>query len=107
MELAIKSIAKDDGGGSDSHSTQNYVFVVSDANFRRYGISPNDVSLIMKKDPKVSVHLILIASLREEATQIQKALPRGRCHLAFESTALTSIFRQILTESGGALDIDN
>lgn len=84
-------------------NTENYVFVVSDANFDRYNIDPHKLAKLMKINPKVKVHFILIASLDDEAKEIVKALPMGHGHLCFESTDLPAVFRKILSED--ALDI--
>ena len=86
-----------------SDNAENYVFVVSDANFDRYNIDPNKLAKLMKMNPKVKVHFILIASLDDEAREIAKILPMGHGHLCFESTDLPAVFRKILSED--ALDI--
>ena len=50
------------------------------------------------------MHLILIASMGDEAINIVNKLPRGRIHLCYESTNLPSVFKAVLTSSGGAFD---
>lgn len=83
----------------EGDNTQRMVIVLSDANFDRYGIDPADVSRIMRKSDKVKVHMILIASLRDEAENVAKALPLGSAHLCSESSDLPSILRRILVSS--------
>ena len=60
--------------------------------------------LVQNKDPKVHVHLILVATLGDEAERLAEFLPSGRVHLCYESTNLPLIFKNILTSYGGALD---
>lgn len=90
----------------DSVDSQKYVLVVSDANFRRYGISTQLLTQAMKRDPRVQVHLILIAGLGDEAAKTAAALPEGQCHVCdgTSSTDLVSVFKNILTATGGVLD---
>lgn len=78
------------------------MIAVSDANFERYGIHPEEISRVFEhaKVNQVNLHLILIASLQDSAQHWQKKLPQGRVHLCMESTDLPSIFRQILSQSG-------
>jgi hypothetical protein len=73
--------------------------VLSDANFRRYGIDPAELSKIMRRSDRVQVHMVLIASLRDEAEEVAKALPLGFAHLCQESSDLPSILRRILESS--------
>lgn len=86
-------------GAEEGDNTQRMVIVLSDANFDRYDIDPADVSRIMRKSDKVKVHMILIASLRDEAESVARALPLGYAHLCSESSDLPSILRSILVSS--------
>jgi len=81
--------------GADEQ-TEKYVFVVSDANFERYGISSSMISKALLKDRRVQTHLILIASLGSEAQEIKDALPAGRVHLCYTTSDLVAIFKTIL-----------
>ena len=83
--------------GKGSLEEDKLVIVVSDANFRRYGISASDLKQAMGKDPMVAVHLILIASLKDEAKEMTEKLPLGRCHVCFDTAALPTVIRKILT----------
>jgi hypothetical protein len=95
-EIAIQRVLQ---GAEEGDNTQRMVIVLSDANFERYGIDPADVSRIMRKSDKVKVHIILIASLRDEAENVARALPLGYAHLCSESSDLPSILRRILVSS--------
>ena len=58
--VAIKEMSK---GLSD----ENFVIVISDANFSRYWINPKDFAAIMTSDPSVNVFAIFIGSLGDQA----------------------------------------
>lgn len=104
IDAAINRVI--DSTKDDSIGSQRYVLVVSDANFRRYGISTKRLSQVMKRDPRVQVHLILIASLGDEAEKTAAALPDGQCHVCdgSSSTDMVGVFKNILMATGGVLD---
>ena len=86
-------------GAEEGDNVQRIVIVLSDANFERYGIHPSDLSRIMRRSDRVKVHMVLIASLGDEAEQVAKALPLGYAHLCSESSDLPVILRKILEAS--------
>jgi hypothetical protein len=86
-------------GAEEGDNVQRMVIVLSDANFERYGIQPADLSRIMRKSEKVKVHMILIASLGDEAEEVARQLPLGYAHLCSESSDLPAILRKILVSS--------
>eukprot|EP00428_Durinskia_dybowskii_P062357 CAMPEP_0170375242 /NCGR_PEP_ID=MMETSP0117_2-20130122/11058_1 /TAXON_ID=400756 /ORGANISM="Durinskia baltica, Strain CSIRO CS-38" /LENGTH=1559 /DNA_ID=CAMNT_0010630307 /DNA_START=124 /DNA_END=4803 /DNA_ORIENTATION=+ len=86
-------------GAEDGDNIQRIVIVLSDANFDRYGISPVDLSRIMRQSDKVKVHMVLIASLGSEAEDVARQLPLGYAHLCSESSDLPAILRKILVSS--------
>ena len=90
-------LSLDNGLNVNAKADEKIVIVVSDANFRRYGISAKDLKEAMEKDSTVVVHLILIASLRDEAREITARLPAGRVHICFDNTELPMVIRKILT----------
>lgn len=92
MVRKLADMGKDD-------STSRYCFVITDANFDMYGIAAEDVAKAMTTDPKVAVHLIMIASLQEEAERLAQALPANRVHICYQSTDLPALFRNILTST--------
>ena len=99
IEAAVDRVRKRGGMAGDGH--ERIVIVVSDANFRRYGISAQDLKEAMGKDSSVVVHLILIASLRDEARDITAKLPAGRVHVCFDNHELPTVMRKILTADSG------
>jgi hypothetical protein len=56
---------------------------------------------MISNDPydRIKSHMILIASLEEEATRIIKALPIGSAHTCFNSNDLPKVFKNILLET--------
>ena len=51
------------------------------------------------------MHLVLIASLGDEAQQVARALPEGKCHVCSGSDSdLVGVFKAILMGTGGVLD---
>ena len=78
-------------------NTLKYVFIITDANFEMYNISTEDLTYAMTRHPDVEVHLIMIASLGDEALAYTKKLPTGRTHVCFENTDLPQLFKSILS----------
>eukprot|EP01065_Artemidia_motanka_P007771 TRINITY_DN1388_c0_g1_i1.p1 TRINITY_DN1388_c0_g1~~TRINITY_DN1388_c0_g1_i1.p1 ORF type:complete len:1934 (+),score=667.32 TRINITY_DN1388_c0_g1_i1:133-5802(+) len=75
---------------------QRFVFVISDANLRRYGISTSSLARIVKSDPRVNVYCIFIASgFGDEAEGIRKGLPQGKGHVCLDSSTLPAILKRI------------
>ena len=72
-----------------------FVFVVSDANFQRYGIRPSEVAAAMTHDPNVKTFCIFIASLWNEAQKYCQHLPVGQSFVCLDPKDLPNILRQI------------
>ena len=87
-EMAIQEVAAQD-------SDEAFVFVVSDANLQRYGLSPHELGAILTSEPKVNACAIFIASLADEAARIEAALPPGTGHICFDTAELPQLFRQL------------
>jgi hypothetical protein len=56
--------------------------VLSDANLRRYGISPKDFGKILSSDPKVTAVAVFIGTLEDEAQNLMAELPPGKSYIA-------------------------
>ena len=59
-KAAIKEITKEP-------ADEYFVVVLSDANFNRYGINPDDFAKLLNSDPKVNTFAIFIGSLGDQA----------------------------------------
>ncbi|KAJ0396306.1 hypothetical protein P43SY_007156 [Pythium insidiosum] len=90
IDHAVHSVVEADG---DDY----FVFVVSDANLERYGISPKRMGRKLIADPRVKAHAIFIASFADEADRIMKELPHGRGHVCLDTTELPRTFKKIFT----------
>eukprot|EP00164_Ancoracysta_twista_P004354 GFYU01005864.1.p1 GENE.GFYU01005864.1~~GFYU01005864.1.p1 ORF type:complete len:442 (-),score=92.80 GFYU01005864.1:38-1363(-) len=90
IETAISTIA-------EKEADDYMVIAVSDANLRRYGIAPREVSEALTKDPKVSASIIFIGSLFDEAKQVQKAIPAGKCFVCLDTAKMPTTFKDIFT----------
>jgi hypothetical protein len=53
-----------------------FLFLFSDANFRRYGIDPSAFGQLLSSDPRVTCSAFFIASLNDEAQVIASRFPR-------------------------------
>mmetsp|Transcript_23930 Transcript_23930/g.42613 ORF Transcript_23930/g.42613 Transcript_23930/m.42613 type:complete len:152 (+) Transcript_23930:48-503(+) len=84
------------GGGDPG---QHFVFLLSDANLRRYGIDPEYLGQILTSDPAVKANFIAIASLADEATRIGQAMPPGTASTCLDAADLPQLLKSILTSS--------
>eukprot|EP00736_Rhodelphis_marinus_P000056 Rmarinus@m.14300 len=91
-EAAIRDVSAVD---ADEH----FVFLISDANLRRYGIRPKQLADVMTFDPKVKAYAIFIASFADEADQLKSHLPHGRSHVCLDTSNLPKAFRSIFQHS--------
>jgi len=88
------------GAGAEV-TTENYIVVVSDANFARYGISPHRLGSVMTRHQHAAsppaVHFVFLASMDGEAQQIVKELPVGHGHVCLQTQDLPNILKDILS----------
>ena len=84
---------------SQTDSDEAFVFLVSDANLRRYGISPHELGIVLTSNDQVNACAIFIASLADEAASIEEALPAGTGHICFDTSGLPDLFRNLFAAS--------
>ena len=96
LDLAIQQAA-----AAKDEREEAFVFLISDANFDRYGITPKKIASIMDKEPKVHAHLILLASFGSEAQEI-KAMLGDKVSICMNTTELPKVFENLLSGSVGA-----
>jgi len=72
-----------------------FVIAITDANFNRYGITPEELTNAMKRDPKVNTALICIGE-GAEASWIPKRLP-GRGFRVADTGDIPTVLRSILS----------
>ncbi|KAJ3344252.1 hypothetical protein HDU93_000042 [Gonapodya sp. JEL0774] len=87
-QKAISDIAKED---ADDH----IVVLLSDANLRRYGIRPEDMSKILTSNEKVNAVCLFIGTLGDEARILQKRMPAGKAFIALNTSDIPKIMRDI------------
>ncbi|KAH8059166.1 ATPase [Aureococcus anophagefferens] len=85
---AIRDVAK---GRAD----ERFVFLISDADLKRYGIDAANWNAIIMKDPKVQAFVLLISSNDDEAAEIQAKIHPGRAVTCFDTANLPTAFREI------------
>ena len=79
----------------NSANEGDLILIISDANLRRYRITPEDVSsLLRRKD--VHAHLVFIGSMGEEANKLARAIPNERAQVCLDSEELPLIIKSIV-----------
>ena len=81
------------GGRRDRAAPQ--VFLISDADLKRYGIDAANWNSVIMRDPKVQAFVILISSNDEEANEIQAKIHPGRAVTCFDTAKLPTTFKEI------------
>ncbi|CAE7780682.1 unnamed protein product [Symbiodinium sp. CCMP2592] len=74
-----------------------YVFVVSDADLARYGISPAAWNKILMQDKRVNAYVILISSNTDEAETIKSGLTAGHGFVCDHNDLLAVTFKQVFS----------
>ena len=112
MEALAKAKQRLEEADDDIYA-ERYAFLVSDANLRRYGISPRELAQHMEtsdtsyidggvsKADSIRSYAIFLASIGDEAERIKAALPRGRGFTCFDTAGLPGLFRSIFTAEFG------
>uniref|UniRef100_A0A6B2L8W2 VWFA domain-containing protein n=1 Tax=Arcella intermedia TaxID=1963864 RepID=A0A6B2L8W2_9EUKA len=90
--LAVKRVIQ-------TEADDYFVFVFSDANLARYGISTSVLNRELTQEPKVNSSMIFIASPMNEAERIKNELPPGKAFICLDPQDLPHTFKQILSQS--------
>jgi len=100
LQSAIEEVDSMPGDGK-------FVFLLSDANLRRYGISGKTFSQVLTSKPNVAAFAVFIGSLGAEAENLKRQLPIGRSSVCMNTSTLPKTFRELFTTastlSGGDL----
>ncbi|KAF7986115.1 hypothetical protein HWV62_41553 [Athelia sp. TMB] len=88
IEKSVQEVAKYD-------ADDWFVIAITDANFGRYNITPDDLKRVMNKDPKVHTALICIGD-GAESSWVTKALP-GRGFRVSKASDIPTVMRSILS----------
>ncbi len=90
LEEAIQEISRIDD------ADERFVVLVSEANLRQYGIEPEHILALIRRNPDVNVRLIFVGSLQEEASQLVRVLA-GHAFLCSHASDLPKIIKSILS----------
>ena len=74
---------------------ERFVFLISDADLKRYGISPARWNDLLTRDPRVQAFVLLISSNEREADDIKAAVDPGRAYVCFDAARLAATFKEI------------
>ena len=75
-----------------------FVFVLSDANLRSYGINDKSLARILLANKQVNTYAIFIAG-EQDAEMLTKSLPIGHAHVCLDTAKLPKIFKDIFAGS--------
>lgn len=76
---------------------ESFVVVLSDANFDRYGIRPENFGKILNRNENVDAYAIFIGSLGNQASELSKRLPAGKSFVCLDTKKLPEILQTIFT----------
>jgi len=74
---------------------ESFVIVLSDANFDRYGIRPENFAKILNRNEKVNAYAIFIGSLGNQADELTQRLPSGKGFVCLDTKRLPEILQTI------------
>lgn len=78
--------------------TDKKVFLFSDANFARYGLSARELSDLLTMDKHVDATAMFIGTLGEEAEELQSSLPRDKAFVCLKTEDLPNILHKQLQQ---------
>jgi len=78
---------------------ESFVVVLSDANFDRYGIRPENIGKILDANENVNAFIVFIGSLGNQADSLSKRLPSGKSFVCLDTKKLPEILQTIFTST--------
>ena len=91
-ERAVRELSRQEG-------EQQYLVVLSDANFNRYGINAKEYGDILISEPRVNAFVIFIGSLGNQALRLKESLPAGKAYVCMDTKDIPDILKQIFASS--------
>mmetsp|Transcript_771 Transcript_771/g.2496 ORF Transcript_771/g.2496 Transcript_771/m.2496 type:complete len:161 (+) Transcript_771:2-484(+) len=88
VQAAIREVVKEP-------ADEYFVFLVSDADLARYGITGDRVSKELMKDKRVRAYTVFISNKAGEADEIIRAVAPGRAHVCADNASLSTTFKTI------------
>jgi hypothetical protein len=95
IEAAVRGAAERSAAVGDEAST-SFVLALSDANLRRYGIAPEELSAALMSEPSVEAFVVLIGGLGNEALDVAARVKGGRAVVCHDTDALPGIVGDFL-----------
>ena len=86
-EDAIQNVLAED-------ADDRFVFLLSDANLRRYGIQPEELGHVLTMDKRVNAFAVFIAG-GKEAARVAEALPFGRGFVCSDTSRLPATLKDM------------
>ncbi|KAJ3266444.1 von Willebrand factor A domain-containing protein 8 [Borealophlyctis nickersoniae] len=80
---------------TEEEADDYFVVVISDANLRRYGISPVELGRALDSDERVNAVILFVGSLGEDAKFLTRALPPGKAFVALDTKDVPKIMQQV------------
>ena len=98
---ACRNVARYRGEHPTEGIDEKIVFVISDANLRRYGITTEMLKMAMNCERKNNVECfaIFIAQIGDEAKEIQRKLPPSQSHVCLQTNELPAVLQTIFKHS--------
>ena len=78
-----------------AEADEHFVFVVSDADLERYGITPAAWNKLLVAEPKCHAYAILISQNESEGERILAGIAPGHAYVCEQTDALASTFMAI------------
>ena len=91
-QRAVKELSRQEGD-------QQYLVVLSDANFDRYGINAKEYGDILMSEPRVNAFVIFIGSIGDQALRLKESLPAGKAYVCMDTKDIPDILKQIFASS--------
>ena len=91
----VRAAAERSAAAGDEAGT-SFVLALSDANLRRYGIAPEELSTALTSEPGVEAFVVLIGGLGNEAQDVAARVKGGRAVVCDDTDALPGIVGDFL-----------
>ena len=88
--------ASERGAALGDEAGTSFVLALSDANLRRYGIAPEELSAALTSEPGVEAFVVLIGGLGNEASDVAARVKGGRAVVCEDTSALPELVGEFL-----------
>jgi MoxR-like ATPase len=88
--------ASERGAALGDEAGTSFVLALSDANLRRYGIAPEELSAALTSEPGVEAFVVLIGGLGNEASDVAARVKGGRAVVCEDTSGLPALVSEFL-----------